>query len=124
MVNNGWRRQNLLGAHHFDEESQKLTPAGELKVRWTMTQTPPQHRQLYIERAIDPSVTEQRIATARNFAAQASMDGSEPVVQDTHIMSPGRPATSVVFEQKSFHERKPIQPVFLPASSSGLQGSP
>jgi hypothetical protein len=115
MVSNGWRRQNLLGAHHFNEESNKLTPAGELKVHWTMTQTPPQFRQLYVERSLDPAVTEQRIATAREFAAQASMDGSEPVVRDTHIMSQGRPATAVVHEQKSFHEN--MIPAVLPTSS-------
>src|SRR5690606_31767834 len=54
MVQNGWRRQNLLGAHHFDEETRRLTPAGELKVQWTMTQTPPQYRQIYVERSINP----------------------------------------------------------------------
>lgn len=115
MVSNGWRRQNLLGAHHFDEDSQRLTPAGELKVRWTMTQTPPQYRQLYVERALNPAVTEQRIVTARDFAAQSSMDGREPVVTDTHIMSPGRPATSVVFEQKSFQEN--MIPAVLPTAT-------
>lgn len=113
MVQNGWRRQNLLGAHHFDEETQRLTRAGELKVRWTMTQNPPQYRKLYVERSLDPSVTEQRIATARAFAAQASMEGSEPVVAETHILSQGRPATSVVFEQKSFQEN--MIPAVLPA---------
>jgi hypothetical protein len=114
MVANGWRRQNLLGAHHFNDEN-KLTPAGELKVRWTMTQTPPQYRQVYVERSLDPAVTEQRIATARQFAAQASMDGSEPIVRDTHIMSQGRPATSVVHEQKSFQQN--MIPAVLPAAS-------
>jgi hypothetical protein len=32
MVCNGWRRQNLLGSHHFDPETNKLNTAGELQV--------------------------------------------------------------------------------------------
>src|SRR5260221_7000099 len=37
MVRNGWRRQNLLGSHHFDPSSSQLTEAGQLQVRWIMT---------------------------------------------------------------------------------------
>ncbi len=33
MVVNGWRRQNLLGAHHFDPQTGKLTRAGNS--RWS-----------------------------------------------------------------------------------------
>ena len=40
MVRNGWRRQNLLGSHHFDPASGGLTEAGQLQVRWIMTQAP------------------------------------------------------------------------------------
>ena len=31
MVDNGWRRQNLLGEHHFNAETNRLTTAGELR---------------------------------------------------------------------------------------------
>ena len=41
MVNNGWRRQNLLGAYHFDPDSNQLTEAGKLKVKWILSQAPP-----------------------------------------------------------------------------------
>ena len=36
MTSNGWRRQTLLGAHHFSPETGRLTEAGRLKVRWTV----------------------------------------------------------------------------------------
>ena len=38
MVNNGWRRQNMLAEHHFEEGTATLNESGELKIRWTMTQ--------------------------------------------------------------------------------------
>ncbi|MEM8864235.1 MAG: hypothetical protein AAGF31_01660, partial [Planctomycetota bacterium] len=38
MVRNGWRRQNLLGSHHFNEDSTQLTQAGKLKIQWIMSQ--------------------------------------------------------------------------------------
>ena len=41
MVNNGWRRQNLLGTHHFNMETNQLTTAGQLRVHWIMTQARP-----------------------------------------------------------------------------------
>ena len=117
MVHNGWRRQNLLGAHHFHEETGRLTHAGELKVRWIQSQAPPQYRNVYVERAIDPAVTADRLATARAYAAEHSYDGTPMVVQDTHLYSQGRPATSVAFEQRSFHEN--MIPAVLPALTAG-----
>ena len=44
MVSNGWRRQNLLGEHHFVDQGGKLTEAGRLKIRWILTEAPQHHR--------------------------------------------------------------------------------
>jgi hypothetical protein len=68
MTRNGWRRQNLLGPHFFNPHTNQLTVAGELQVRWIMTQAPPQFRQVFIERSIDPSITAERIAATRVYA--------------------------------------------------------
>ena len=65
MVTNGWRRQNLLGSHHFDPNTNGLSEAGQLQVRWILTQAPPGRRQIYIERSIDPSTTAVRMAAVR-----------------------------------------------------------
>src|SRR5262245_26550816 len=60
MVNNGWRRQNLLGAHHFIPETNQLNAAGQLRVQWIMTQAPPDRRGIYVERALDTRVNASR----------------------------------------------------------------
>jgi len=123
MVNNGWRRQCLLGRHHFDAETGKLTRAGELKVRWILTQTPPNRRQIYIERAADTTTTEQRLATAQDYANGMTLEGGEAMVAATHIQSEGRPA-AVVDRERSLYIENRFPPIdFFLETSSTTSGS-
>jgi len=117
MVNNGWRRQNLLGPHHFNARANELTTAGELRVHWIMTQAPPERRQIFIERALVADVTQQRLATAREYAAQVALDGQLPQVMETHLVSEGRPASVVDSVNVRFQESMP--PPMLPAATVG-----
>jgi hypothetical protein len=117
MVQNGWRRQNLLGPHHFDAEKGGLTTAGELKVHWVMTQAPEQYRQVFIERSLDPTVTQQRIEAAQNYATQVALEGQTPLVRDTHLISEGRPAAMVDHINVAFRES--MLPPALPAAKPG-----
>jgi hypothetical protein len=118
MVNNGWRRQNLLGPHHFTETSDRLTTAGELRIRWIMTQAPSERRTIFIERDVDPTVTAQRSATARSYVSQVAVDGQLAQVVETHLISEGRPASVVDATNVRFQESMP--PPMLPAATVGL----
>lgn len=123
MINNGWRRQNLLGPHHFNPDNNQLTTAGELRVHWIMTQAPVERRTVFVERAMKPEVTEQRLATAREYAARVSLDGALPMVAETHLVSEGRPASVVDATNVRFQES--MQPPVLPAVvGSGTGGTP
>jgi hypothetical protein len=117
MVQNGWRRQNLLGNHYFDPVTHQLTTAGELHVRWIMTQAPPARRQVFVEGSIDPAVTAERIAVTRQYASQVAIDGQTPQIFETHLMAEGRPAGMVDITNVRFMENMPA-PV-LPASTVG-----
>jgi hypothetical protein len=119
MVNNGWRRQNLLGPHHFDAETGQLTTAGELKVHWIMTQAPPDRRSIFVERSLNPQQTAERVAVARQFAAQVSIDSRTPEVSETHLVSEGRPAASVDAVYTRYNESMP--PPVLPPPT-GVMG--
>jgi hypothetical protein len=112
MINNGWRRQNLLGPHHFKSPTE-LTTAGELRIHWIMTQAPMERRTVFIERDLDPQVTEQRLATVREYATRVVLDGQMPQVADTHLVSEGRPASVVDATNVRFQESMP--PPVLPA---------
>ncbi|MCI0332786.1 MAG: hypothetical protein L0228_06145 [Planctomycetes bacterium] len=118
MVNNGWRRQNLLGPHHFDASAGKLTTAGELRVRWIMTQAPGERRTIFIERDVDPAVTADRLATARDYASQVVTDDQTPQVMETHLISEGRPASVVDATNVRFQESMP--PPTLPAATASV----
>ena len=117
MVQNGWRRQNLLGEHHFNQTADQLTTAGELKVHWAVTQAPPEFRNVYVERAMDPNVTAARVAAAREYASRVVTDGRTPNVADTHLISEGRPASVVDSINVRFGESQP--PPVLPAATGG-----
>ncbi len=113
MINNGWRRQNLLGPHHFNPTNGQLTTAGELRVHWIVTQAPVERRAVFVERALEAEVTEQRLAAVREFAARVSVDGHLPLVSETHLVSEGRPAAVVDATNVRFYES--MQPPVLPA---------
>ncbi len=116
MINNGWRRQNMLGAHHFNPETNQLNAAGQLRVQWIMTQAPPDRRSIFVERTLDQNATGQRIAAVQEYAVQVGIDGRPPQVAVTHLVSEGRPAAIVDATNTKFQQNMPV-PV-LPASQS------
>jgi hypothetical protein len=120
MIDNGWRRQNLLGPHHFDATKGTLNTAGELRVHWIMTQAPPERRQIFVERSLDSAVTALRVESAREYAAQVANDGRTPQVGDTFIVSEGRPAAAVDATYTRFHESMPPPILPPPSASSSL----
>lgn len=115
MVENGWRRQNLLGEYHFNPQTTGLTKAGELKVQWILTQAPPSHRTVFVERSVDPTVTASRMAAAREYATQISVDGPAPQIAETYLVSEGRPASVVDDINVRFQES--AMPPVLPAAT-------
>jgi hypothetical protein len=117
MVNNGWRRQNLLGPHHFSANGDKLTSAGELRVRWIMTQAPADRRTIFIERDINPAVTADRLATTRTYATEVAPEGQLAQIFETNLISEGRPAAVVDATNVRFQESMP--PPMLPATTVG-----
>ncbi len=116
MTRNGWRRQNLLGPHYFNPATNELTTAGQLQLRWIMTQAPPEYRQVFIERSIDPTITAARIDAARAYASRVALDGQMPQVFETNLVAEGRPAAVVNIVNTKFMENMPV-PV-LPADTT------
>lgn len=116
MIRNGWRRQNLLGSHHFNEDATQLTQSGKLRVQWILTQTPPQFRQVFVERSITEGVTDARIAATEQFASQV-LKGEDATIADTHIQSDGRPA--VVIDYVNTQYRENMMTPMLPQDTGG-----
>jgi hypothetical protein len=80
MTNNGWRMQNTLGDHLFEPEKQSLTQAGQLKVRWIVTQTPQHRRTVFVLRGTSPETTLARVDAVQAMISQIDPQGSRPEV--------------------------------------------
>ncbi|MBU4272835.1 MAG: hypothetical protein KKE86_02740 [Planctomycetes bacterium] len=80
MVNNGWRRQNMLGEFYFKQGTGQLTEAGRNKVRWILTVCPEQHRLVYINIADTKEETLARRAAVEQLVAQIAPDNLPPVL--------------------------------------------
>ncbi|MCH2114332.1 MAG: hypothetical protein MK171_05400 [Pirellulales bacterium] len=115
MVHNGWRRQNLLGQHHFDPTSNQLNEAGKRKVKWILSQAPVQHRGVFVERGLNKEETVARIAAVHDNAAGLSPAVGPIDVNDTHIVAEGHLGGSVDSTFVGFQANKPL-PV-LPAKT-------
>ena len=66
----GWEQQNLLGDPHFEPNNSKLSPSGMIKLRWILTQNPPEFRAPFVEPALTDEVTARRVAAAQQAAIE------------------------------------------------------
>ncbi len=117
MINNGWRRQNLLGDYHFNQNTNELTNAGKLKVNWILSQAPVQRRNVFVQRGNEELQTTARIASVHDYAGNMSPGVGQVDVNDTHIVAEGHSASSVdsVFVGYQANRLPPV----LPASTGG-----
>lgn len=121
MINNGWRRQNLIGDYHFEPDSNELTQAGQLKVHWILTQAPKGRRKVFVQRGNSLDQTGSRIAAVNEVAANFSPAIESPHVQDTHIVAEGTSASAVDRVFVGFQTNQPA-PVLPAAENSGSGG--
>jgi hypothetical protein len=120
MIDNGWRRHNLLGNYHFDPNTGELSEAGRLKVEWILTQSTPNRRTIFIERSIDTEKNAERQESVQQFASDLSSGAVD--VRETYIRDHGHRAASVdaVFTGFGAGQRPPV----LPPSAGGGGGAP
>lgn len=121
MANNGWQRQNLLGMHHFHEETNELTQAGRLKVQWILTQTPMNRRNIFVQRAGTAELTAQRIESIRTFTDSMSPSPGMANITDTHLVAEGHSAGMVDAVFTGFRENQPAP--ILPPAETGTENS-
>ncbi|NOY30692.1 MAG: hypothetical protein GXP28_11150 [Planctomycetes bacterium] len=123
MVNNGWRRQNLLGAYHFNPDSNELTEAGKLKVKWILSQAPQHRRSIFVERGPDQSRTDARVASINGWASTMSPSVGIVDINDTHIVAEGHPAGAVDHIFVGFQTNQPAPVLPAAGSTSSSSGS-
>lgn len=124
MVENGWRRQNLLADHHFKNDTGELNAAGEKMVRWIVNEAPTQHRAIFVRRADTVNTTKSRLAAVEKFAAKASYDGTVPPIAETSIRPAGYPADWPNAKDATISRKWPINVptnVYIPHATGDAQ---
>jgi len=107
MVNNGWRRQNMLGDFYFEPTTGQLTEAGKLKIRWIIYEAPEQHREIYVHIGKNPEETEARLAAVNAQAASLAPQGEIPPIMQTSISDAGTPADRVDMIDRKYQASMP-----------------
>jgi uncharacterized membrane protein YgcG len=70
MVDNGWKMQNTIGTFLFDRETQRLNQAGELLVKWIVTQAPHHRRAVFVLKGDTAEATTTRVESVQQAVAK------------------------------------------------------
>jgi hypothetical protein len=89
QVNNGWRAQNTIGTFLYNPETQELNRAGELKVKWVVTQSPIHRRAVFVLAGDNPEDTQKRVQSVQNYISRIVPAGHLPPVMITYTEPEG-----------------------------------
>jgi hypothetical protein len=89
MADNGWKLQTTLSDHLFTDGANELTYAGQLKLRWILTQIPPHRRRIYVMEGRTRDDTGARVASVYKHLAGIAPGGIPYPVLVTHIAPRG-----------------------------------
>lgn len=121
MTAAGWRLHNTLSDHFFNFEDQSINQAGELKIRWIVTQAPPHRRTVFVLRGSNAEATANRVAAAQRVIDRFVPDGPRPEVLITDIVPVG--ASGDYFDQVDRQLKQSIPAPRLPDMESTSQGN-
>jgi uncharacterized membrane protein YgcG len=85
QVNNGWRLQNTVGAWFYDEGSNELNRAGELKIKQIVTQNPGHRRTVFVLMADTQVVTAKRVEAVQRAVSKYVPEGPLPQILLTDV---------------------------------------
>jgi uncharacterized membrane protein YgcG len=80
QADNGWKMQNTIGTFLYDRETQRLNQAGELLVRWIVTQAPHHRRVVFVLKADTADATKTRVESVQQAVAKYASGHVCPVV--------------------------------------------
>ena len=120
MTTAGWRQNNTLSDHFFNAEDQAINQAGEIKVRWIVTQAPPHRRVVFVLRGSTPEATSARIEAVQRAIEKHVPEGPRPDVLLTDIVPPG--ASGDYFDQVDRQFKESIPAPRLPVMQDTTGG--
>jgi hypothetical protein len=121
MANNGWRLQNTIGDALFDPDTDILNRAGELKVKWILTQNPEHRRIVFVLRCETEVETQARLESVQVYVSKLFPAGELPCIELTDRDVPGVPGQYLDDVDTAY--RKTIPQPRLPAMQNKAPGS-
>jgi hypothetical protein len=116
QTDNGWKMQNTVGTFLFDQETQQVNSAGDLLVKWIVTQAPVNRRAVFVLKGDTPEATAARIESVQNAVAKYA-DGCVCPVLLTNTEPPGWSAAYIDTITQQFNATIPAPR--LPARDGG-----
>ena len=123
-VENGWRKQNMLGDFYFEPTTGQINEAGKLKIRWIVIEAPEQHREIFVHIAQSNEETQARLAAVAAVATEAASlapQGQVPPITQTSISDSGTPADRLDLIQRKYMNS--VRDPRLPAQANQGGGS-
>ena len=119
QVDNGWKMQNTVGSMLFDPATQQLNQAGDLLVRWIVTQAPHHRRAVFFVKGDNNDIAMARSASVQAAVARYAPGLGYPVIP-TDCEPTGWPASYIDSITQQFNSTIPSPR--LPANTSGGNG--
>jgi hypothetical protein len=120
QADNGWRLQNTVGTYLYDVNTQQLNPAGQLLVKWIVTQAPLHRRAVFVLRGDTPEITAARVESVQEAVARYATGPVCPVLL-TDTEPRGWSASYIDSMTQQFNSTIPAPR--LPAVSDGNTGA-
>jgi hypothetical protein len=113
MTAAGWRQNNTLSDHFFSTDDHAINQAGELKIRWIVTQAPPHRRTVFVLRGGTQQATNARVTAVQRIVDRYAGPGEQPAVVVTEMNPPG--ASGDYFDQVDRQFKQSIPAPRLPS---------
>jgi hypothetical protein len=117
MTDNGWKMQNTIGTYLFDNDTQQVNQAGELLVKWIITQAPVHRRAVFVLKGDTAEATNARVQSVQVAVAKYA-DGCVCPVLLTNTEPAGWPASYIDSISQQYSATIP-SPRLPPRQSAG-----
>jgi hypothetical protein len=121
MENNGWKLENTIGKFLFDAETQQLNRAGELKVKFIVTQAVMHRRAVFVLRGDTAEETAARLESVQLAISRLIPEGPLPPVELTDTEPEGTSGEQIDAVTRAFNASVPA-PRLPAAEATGPSG--
>jgi hypothetical protein len=119
MADNGWKLQNTFGDHLFEPDENELTYAGQMKLRWILSQLPPHRRSIFVVEGETQPATAGRVASVYKHMAEIAPDAASCPVQTTKIIPPGGDGSYLDSLDQTYRSSMPLPRLPAPQPAVG-----